>query len=163
LMRFLLAMLVVLVNAPPAGVSLTSVRTTTDPLWFSNPALGLKGTMTPIPGSRFEVVVVAVGDDAIAGELRQFTLRTADGASFEPIAAGGGADLIFPIDSMPLGRELGQILANDAEVVLTRTSPTSVTLEADPQATLAFVFQVPHAAAIVSLHLPSGATVRLGT
>jgi hypothetical protein len=160
-MRILLAVIVAVAVAPPGGVTLTSVRSTAEPLWFSNPALGLSGTIKPIPGSRFEVVVVALADEGVGGELRQVVLTTTSGAAYEPIAAGGGADLIFPIDSMPVGRELGQILPNDAVVTLERTTPATVLFEADPHATLAFVFQVPHGAAVQALKLPGGVEVAL--
>jgi hypothetical protein len=156
-----LAVLFALLVAPPIGATLTSARTTGDPLWFSNPSLGLKGTMSPIAGSRFAVVVIALGETAVESELRQFTLIATDKSTYEPIAAGGGADLIFPIDSMPLGRELGQILPSDAMVTLKRTTPAMVMLEADPHATLAFVFQVPERAALRALKLPDGAELKL--
>jgi len=161
-MRLFIAFLVAVLTAPPGAVSLTSVRSTREQLWFSNPVLGLKGTITPIPGSRFDIVVVAVGDAPIEGDVRQFTVTTVAGASFEPIAIGGGADLIFPLDSIAVGREMGQILPNDAQVIVTRTSPTRVTVAADPHASLAFVFQVPHAGEIASLHLPDGTVLPLG-
>jgi hypothetical protein len=148
--------------APPLGVTtLTSARSTDDPLWFSNPSLGLKGTITPIRGARFEVVVIALGDEPMESEVRHFTLLTVGGVAYEPIAAGGGADLIVPLDSMPLGRELGQILPSDALVTLKRTSTATVVLEADPHATLAFVFQVPVGAARRSLKLPDGTELTL--
>jgi hypothetical protein len=127
---------------------------------FSNPSLG-QGTITPIPGARFEVVVITLGDVPVETDLRQFTLITVGGAAYEPIAAGGGVDLIVPIDSVPLGRELGQILPNDALVSLKRTTSATVMLEADPHATLAFVFQVPNGAAVQFVKLPDGAALTL--
>ena len=150
-----------LTAAPPLGAALTSVRGTVEPLSFSNPSLGLKGTITPVAGARFEVVVITLGDEPVEGDLRQFTLTSAAGSSYEPVAAGGGPDLIVPIDSMPLGRELGQILPTDALVTLTRTSPATVLLEADPRATLAFVFQVPLDATMRTLTLPGGTELAL--
>jgi hypothetical protein len=160
-MRIWFAFVVMLLAAPPGGATLTSVRSTGEPLWFSNPALGLKGTIKPVPGSRFEVVVIAVGDAPLDADLRQFALTMEDGAPHEPIAAGGGPDLIFPIDSIPLGREIGQILADDSLVTLKRTSPATVMLEADPHATLAFVFQVPAGAVCRVLKLPDGTELTL--
>jgi hypothetical protein len=156
-----IALVAMLLAAPPLGATLTSVRSTGEPLWFSNPALGLKGTIKPIPGARFEVVVITVGDVAFDADLRHFALTTEGGAQHEPIAAGGGPDLIFPIDSMPLGREIGQILPDDSLVTLKRTSPASVMLEADPHATLAFVFQVPAGAVSRVLKLPDGTELTL--
>ena len=156
-----IALLLALLTTPPIGATLTSAQNTGESLWFSNPSLGLKGTITPISGSRFEIIVITLGDTPVAAELRQFTLVAADKSAYEPIAAGGGAELIFPIDSMPLGRELGQILPSDALVSLKRTTPTTVLLEADAHATLAFVFQVPEGAALRALRLPDGAQLTL--
>jgi hypothetical protein len=156
-----IALMFALLMAPPIGATLTSVRSTGDALWFSNPSLGLKGTIAPIAGSRFEVVVITVGETPVDAELRQFTLIAADQSAYEPIAAGGGADLIFPIDSMPLGRELGQILPSDAMVSMKRTTFATVMLEADPHATVAFVFQVPDGSVLRALKLPDGAELPL--
>ena len=156
-----IALLLALLTTPPIGATLTSAQSTGGSLWFSNPSLGLKGTITPISGSLFEIIVITLGETAVAAELRQFTLIAADKAAYEPIAAGGGADYIFPIDSMPLGRALGQILPSDAMVSLKRTTPTTVLLEADPHATLAFVFQVPEGAALRALKLPDGTQLTL--
>jgi len=160
-MQILLALLVTAVTVGPGGATLTSIRSTAEPLMFSNPVLGMKGTIKPRPGTRFEVVTIDLGDVAIEAELRQFTLVTSTGSAFEPIAAGGGADLIFPIDSMPVGREIGQILPNAAEVSMTRTTPTAVSLHADPHGSLAFVFQVPHDETLRALKLPDGAELAL--
>jgi hypothetical protein len=148
--------------APPDGATLTLVQRATGPLYFSNPALGVQGTIRPIPGSRLEMIVIAVGDAPIVeGDIRQFALISADGVLYEPIAAGGGPDLIFPIDSLPLGREVGQILPNDAQVLMKRISTTSVTLEADPRATLAFVFQLPERSVTRAFRLPGGSQLAL--
>jgi len=43
-----------------------------------------------------------------------------------------------------------------------RTSISSVTLEADPAATLAFVFQLPERASARALRLPGGSELVLG-
>jgi hypothetical protein len=156
-----IALALALLTTPPIGATMTSAQSTGAPIWFSNPALGMKGTITPIAGAHFEVVVIALGDAPLEAELRQFTLVAANSTTFEPIAAGGGADLIFPIDSMPLGRELGQILPSDAMVSLKRTTPVTVMVEADAHATLAFVFQVPEGTALRALKLPDGAELPL--
>ena len=147
--------------ASPAGTTLTLVRRGTEPLYFSNPMVPLKGTIRPIQGNRLDLVVIKVGDTPIDTEIRQFALIAADGAAFEPIAAGGGPDLIFPIDSLELGREMGQILPSDAEIMMKRTSTTSVTLEADAGAPLAFVFQLPERTRTRALRLPGGAELAL--
>jgi len=141
--------------------TLNLVRRASEPLPFSNPLFKLKGTIRPIPGSRLDLVVVTVGEMPVESDIRAFSLVAADGATYEPIAAGGGPDLIFPIESLELGREMGQILESDAEVLLKRTSTTSVMLEADPGATLAFVFQLPERATTRALRLPGGGELPL--
>lgn len=142
--------------------TLTLVRRATEPLPFSNPLVKVSGTIRPIPGSRLDLIVVTVGDMPIETDIRSFALVTVDGTVYEPIAAGGGPDLIFPIESLELGREMGQILPSDAEVLMKRISTTSVTLEADPTATLAFVFQLPERASARALRLPGGGELALG-
>jgi hypothetical protein len=146
----------------PSGAVLTLVQRATQPLFFSNPMLKVSGTIRPIPGHRLDLVVITLGDMPIDADLRQFTLISTDGVTHEPIAAGGGPDLIFPIDSLELGREVGQILPSDAQVLMKRISTTSVTLEADPHATLAFVFQLPERAVLRALRLPDGSELTLG-
>jgi hypothetical protein len=123
--------------------------------------LKVSGTIRPIPGHRLDLVVITLGDMPIDADLRQFTLISTDGLKHEPIAAGGGPDLIFPIDSLELGREVGQILPSDAQVLMKRISTTSVALEADPHATLAFVFQLPERAVLRALRLPDGSELTL--
>jgi len=147
--------------APPQGATLTLVRRATEPLPFSNPALKLSGTIRAIPGHRLDLVVITLADLPIDAETRQFTLISTDGVAYEPIAAGGGPDLIFPIDTLPLGREMGQILPSDAQVLMKRTSATHVLLGADPRATLAFVFQLPQRSAARALRLPNGSELAL--
>ena len=147
--------------APPAATTLTLVKRGTEPLYFSSPLVQLSGTIRPIQGNRLDLIVITVGDAPIDTEIRQFALLSADGRVFEPIAAGGGADLIFPIDSLELGREMGQILKSEAQIMMSRTSPTSVTLAADPGATLAFVFQLPERAKTRALRLPGGVELPL--
>jgi hypothetical protein len=56
---------------------------------------------------------------------------------------------------------MGQILPSDAEIMMSRISTTSVTLEADPGATLAFVFQLPEKAKTRALRLPGGGELAL--
>jgi hypothetical protein len=147
--------------APSPGAVLTLVQRATGPLFFSNPMLKVKGTIRSIPGHRLDLVVITLGDTPIDADIRQFALISTDGAAHEPIAAGGGPDLIFPIDSLELGREMGQILPSDAQVLMKRISTTSVTLAADPRATLAFVFQLPERAVLRSLRLPDGSELTL--
>ena len=151
-----IALVLGLLASPPLA-TLTSARSTGEALWFSSPALGVKGTIAPISGSRFEIVVITLGDEPVEVELRQFALITSDKSVHEPIAAGASADLIFPVDSIPLGREVGQILPSDAMVSLKRTTFATVMLEADAHATVALVFQVPERLEARALKLPGGA------
>ena len=137
-------------------VKLTELQSVTEPLAFSNPSLGVKGTIRPIPGDRLQIIVLTLGDSPIEAEVGQFTLISVGGVLYEPIAVGGGADLIFPIDRLPLGQEVGQILPSDAIVSVKRVSRTIVTLEADPRATLAFVYELPEGSAMRALRLPDG-------
>jgi hypothetical protein len=158
-----LACLVPHLPAPQMATTakLTLLRNVTDSLPFSNPSLGLKGTILPHTGARLQIVVIALGDVPIEAEVRQFTLISVGGIPYEPIALGGGPDLIFPLDRLPLGQEVGQILPSDAIVAVKRVSGTRVTLEADPRATLAFVFEVPEGSALRALRLPDGSELAL--
>ena len=56
---------------------------------------------------------------------------------------------------------MGQILPSDAQVLMKRTSATNVLLEADPGATLAFVFQLPERSATRAFRLPNGSELAL--
>jgi hypothetical protein len=159
------ALLAACLGSAPAAqpvATLTLVKRASEPLPFSNPLVKMKGTIRPIPGNRLDLVVVTVGEMPVEADIRKFALVADDGATYEPIAAGGGPDLIFPIESLELGREMGQILPTDAEVLMRRTSASSVTLEADPGATLAFVFQLPEHASVRALRLPGGSELVLG-
>ena len=147
--------------APPQGAMLTLAQRAIEPLFFSSPLVKMSGTIRAIPGHRLDLIVITLGDMPIEADTRQFALISADGVTYEPIAAGGGPDLIFPIDSLELGREMGQILPSDAEVLMKRTSTTSVMVEADARATLAFVFQLPERAAMRALRLPDGSELAL--
>ena len=124
----------------------TANREIGEALPFRIPSLRLKGTIRPSPGSRLDVVTITLGETPVETDVRQFVLVTSDGP-FEPIGAGGRADIIFPIDSMPLGREVGQILpSRRASLALTRTSATSVTLEVGPRSDGRVRLQVPEGA-----------------
>ena len=141
--------------------TLTLVRRGVESLAFSSPLVKKSGTIRPIPGNRLDLVVLTVGDIPIESDIRSFSLVAADGATYEPIAAGGGPDLVFPMEGLELGREMGQILPSDAEVLMKRTSISTVMLEADPGATLAFVFQLPERVTVRVLRLPGGSELAL--
>ena len=61
---------------PPAGTTLTLVRRGTEPLYFSNPMVPLKGTIRPIQGNRLDLVVIKVGDMPIDTDIRQMVRRS---------------------------------------------------------------------------------------
>jgi hypothetical protein len=145
-----------------AAATMTSSRIVTEPLAFFNPALNLKGTIRPMPGDGLQMVVITLGEEPIVAEVRRFKLVSASGARYEPIAVGGGADLILPLDVLPAGQGVGQILPSDAIVALTRTSSSSVMLEAEARATLAFVFELPEGAVARCLRLPDGRELAVG-
>jgi len=149
-------------QTPVAAATMMSSRSVTEPLPFSNPALNLKGTIRPLPGDRLQMVIITVGEEPMLAEVRRFRLVSAGGAHYEPIAVGGGDDLILPLDVLPAGREVGQILPSEAIIALTRTSSSSVMLEAGARATLAFVFELPEGAVLRCLRLPDGNELAVG-
>jgi hypothetical protein len=144
-----------------ATAKLTLQQSTTEPLAFSNASLGLQGTIRPLRGDRLQIIAIALGDAPIEAEVRDFTLMSTGGATYEPIAVGGGPDLIFPLDRLPLGQAVGQILPSNAIVEVKRVSRTSVTLDADPGATLAFVYELPEGSVMRALRLPDGSELAL--
>jgi hypothetical protein len=123
---------------------------------YSNPALRIKGTLAPSHGSRFYVVELAVGGSDVAGELDTFRLIADSGAEYVAVAAGGGANLLFPIDKLPMGREMTQILPVDGIIAVTRNSLTSVIVETTPKATLALLYEIPAGATGAGIKLPDG-------
>ena len=142
--------------AQAIDVSVTKVTHLAEPLAWANPSLNMKGAISPAPGRRLEVVVLAIGASGVYSEVTEFALIDASGAAHTPIGVGGGADLIVPISRLPTGQEVGQILPSDAIVAVMRNSETSVTLEAGPKATVALLFEVPTSAQLKSLRLPDG-------
>jgi hypothetical protein len=143
-------------SAQRVDVKLTTLQSVTAPMPFSNPSLGLKGTIRPMPGDRFVLVVIALGEEPIVAEVRHFVLISDAGVRYEPVAVGGSPDLILPLDCVPLGLEVGQILPSDAILAMKRMSTTSVTIDAGPGVTIAFVYELPQAAGLRSFRLPDG-------
>jgi hypothetical protein len=135
-------------------VRVTTVTHVTEPLAYANPSLNVKGTVSPAPGHRLEIVVLALGAAPLDAEVGGFALLDATGIAYTPIGVGGGSHLIFPLDRLPIGKEVGQVLPTDAIVAVMRNSTTSVTLEAGPQATIALLFELPTNAVMKSLRLP---------
>jgi len=122
---------------------------------FEIPSLHLRGSVRPVAGRRLYAVTIALGDDAIDGDIARFVLVTSSG-TYEPIGAGGRADLIMPLDRLPIDREVGEILPSNVIVSLTRRSAASVALEAGPRGTVAFLYELPGDASARSLRLPDG-------
>ncbi len=158
--RFAVTLAVVVTLALPLesqafAAELIASQGIAEALPFAIPSLGLKGTLRPRAGNRLHVVTIALGEDGIEAEVRRFVLVTTAG-NYEPIGAGGGADLIIPLDRLPIDREIGEILPSDAIVALTRRSSTSVTIETGPRATLAFLYELPLTSSVRSIRLPDG-------
>ncbi len=140
--------------AQPLPVQLIASQSIAEALMFAIPSLGLKGSVRATSGNRLHVVTVALGDTPIEADVRRFVLLTS-GGHYEPIGAGGAADLIIPLDRLPLDREVGEILQSDAIVALTRRAG-GVTLEASARATLALLYELPLTVSVRSLRLPDG-------
>jgi hypothetical protein len=131
-----------------------------DVLPFEIPSLRLKGSVRAAPGARLYAVTITLGEEPIETDVRRFVIVTKDG-TYEPIGAGGRADIIIPLDRVPLGREVGEILPSDAVLALTRTSPTAVTLEVGPRGTVAFLFELPATVTVRAFRLPDGRELTL--
>ena len=142
--------------SPPLDARVTRVTAVASGVAFDIPAIHLKGVIAPASGNRLQIVEIALGATPIYAELATFRLVSDGGDEFTPIAVGGGPDALFPIARLPLEQEVGQILPSDAVLAVTRHGQVSVTLEAGPQATLAFLYDIPRDAAAKSLRLPDG-------
>jgi len=137
------------------AAQVTANRAIVEALPFEIPSLRLKGSIRPAAGARLHSVTITLGAEPIETDVRRFVLLTSDGPC-EPIGAGGRDDIIIPLDRVPLGREVGEILTSDAILALTRTSPTSVRLEVGPRGTVAFLYELRTAATVRALRLPDG-------
>jgi hypothetical protein len=118
--------------------------------------------VSPQPGHRLDLVVLSVGATPVDAEVGAFALLAASGTAYAPIGVGGGAQLIVPLDRLPIGQEVGQILPTDAIVAVMRNSASSVTLEAGSNGTIALLFEVPANAIVTSLRLPDGRVLAVG-
>ena len=145
----------------PLDATVTLVQALDNGLAFANPASRSKGTIEPAAGLRLEIVELTLGAMPIEAEVSGFMLVSAGGLQYAPIGVGGGSDTIVPLDRLPLGREVGQILKSNAIVAVTRTSTTSVTLDADPHATVALLYQLPLTSVFSALRLPDGTLLTL--
>ncbi len=138
------------------ALTLVSGHDVTGEMPFAIPALRVSGMLRPPPGQRLYVVTVRIGEEPLdAEDVRRFVLITSAGRR-EPIGAGGSEASITPFDRLAVGREVGEILPSDAMVVLTRRSAARVALEAGPQSTVVFLYEVPLAASVRALRLPDG-------
>jgi hypothetical protein len=122
---------------------------------FEVPSLHVSGTLIAAAGSRLVALTLGLGDEPIETDVRRFVAVTSKGRC-EPIAAGGSADSLVPLDRIPLNKEVGVILPTDAIVALTRESATNVILEVGPKGSVAFLYEVPQDASVRSLRLPDG-------
>jgi len=149
------------VAAPALDARVTRVTAVASGVAFDNPAIQLKGVIAPTAGHRLQIVEIVLGQTPVYDELATFKLLAVTGEEFTPIAVGGRADTLFPSARLPLEQEVGQILPSDAILAVTRHGDVSVTLEAGPLATLAFLYDVPKDAAVKSLRLPDGTQLPL--
>ena len=145
----------------PLDATVTLVEALDNALPFANPAIGSTGTIEPAAGFHLQIVVLTLGAMPIEAEVSGFMLVSAGGLQYAPIGVGGGSDTIVPLDRLPLGREVGQILKSNAIVAVTRTATTSVTLDADPHATVALLYELPLASVFSALRLPDGTLLTL--
>lgn len=158
---FVPALLGVLTVAVPhssqsSGVQLTASRDVADPMAFVIPSLKVDGFVRAVAGNRLYVVALALGEEPIDADVGAFVLVARNGTTYRPIGAGGRPDLIMPLDRIPVGREVGEILPSDAILSLTRQSATSVMLEVGPHGTIAFLYELPAAVLVRGLRLPDG-------
>jgi hypothetical protein len=140
----------------PLDAKVTLVKTLDEGLAFSNPAIKTRGTIEPAAGFCLEIVELTLGAMPIEAEVGGFVLVAAGGSQYVPIGVGGGSDTILPLERLPLGREVGQILKSNAIVEVTRNTATSVTLDADPRATVVLLYEVPLGSVFRGLRLPDG-------
>lgn len=141
---------------PRIDAKVTVSKTMTGAVAYSNPALRISGTIEAAPGHRLYIVELAVGESDVAAELAAFRLAVDGGTEYVAFAAGGGGNLLFPIDKIPMGQEMTQILPTDGIIAVTRNSPTSVIVETTPHATLALLYEIPETASVNALKLPDG-------
>jgi hypothetical protein len=137
-------------------LTLTSSHALAGALPFAVPLLRVSGLLQPSPGHRLFIVSLRVAAEPIDdGDISRFTLITSSGRR-TPIGAGATEVSIVPLDRIPVGGEVGEILRSDAMLVLTRGSSTRVAVEVGPQGTIALLFEVPVTATISALRLPDG-------
>jgi hypothetical protein len=145
-----------LAQHPPIDATVTVSKTISGAISYSNPAIQVKGTIEAKAGQRLFIVEIAVGASDVAGELAAFPLVIDGGREFIAIAAGGGTDLLFPMDKLAVGSEMTQILKVEGVMSVARHSTTNVIVETTPKATLALLYEIPEDATAIALKLPDG-------
>ena len=145
-----------LAQHPPIEATVTVSKTITGAISYSNPAIQVRGTIEAKAGQRLYVVEIAVGASDVAGELAAFPLVIDGGREFVAIAAGGGTDLLFPMEKLAVGSEMTQILKVEGIMSVARHSATNVIVETTPKATLALLYEIPEDATAIALKLPDG-------
>jgi hypothetical protein len=152
----LAALLVTLpLSAQSSGARVRETEEIGGPMPFDIPSMTMKGVVRAAVDHRLYIVSVSLGEEPIETEVRKFALVTDTGV-FEPIGAGGGANLIVPLDRVPVDQEVGQILPSNAIVSLTRRGNAAVTIEAGARETIALLYEVPSVASVRALRLPEG-------
>jgi hypothetical protein len=155
---FTLAVILVLglpLSSQSFAAQVTASERIVDGLAWVIPTLHDRGSLRAAAGNRLHVVTITLGEDPFETDVRRFVLVTTGGA-YEPIGAGARADLIVPLDRIPVNQEVGQILLSNAIVQLTRTSSDRVVFDVGSYGTAAFVFEVPATAAVRALRMPDG-------
>ena len=94
---------------PPIDAKVTVNKTIAGAVAYSNPALQVSGTIEATAGHRLYIVEIAVGASDVAGELAAFPLVIEGGREVVAIAAGGGGDLLFPIEKIAIGASARKI------------------------------------------------------
>lgn len=142
-------------------LTLVSSHDVVGPLPFAVPLLRVSGLLQPAPGRRLFVVSLRVGEEPVEAEdISRFTLATSAGVR-EPIGAGASETSVVPLDRIPVGGEVGEILPSDAMFVLTRSTAARVALEAGPRGTIALLYDLPLSASVRALRLPDGRELRV--
>src|SRR3954447_10759611 len=95
------------------GAQITASHDVAGPMPFAVPSLKLEGLVRASSGNRLYVVALDLGDESIESEVARFVLGGGNGKPYEPIGAGGGPDVIIPLDRIPIGTEVGEILPSD--------------------------------------------------
>ena len=62
-----------------ADVKVATVTHLVEPLAWANPSLNAKGTVSPAPGHRLHIVVLAIGATPVDAEVGAFALLAANG------------------------------------------------------------------------------------